>query len=126
METENQISQQPIRFEETALRHKIREYAREQRKGLRTNTSDALRFGLGQIKDEIRELENLSIQDVRGMAGRIKRRKQATAEDMYRLSHAFLQDNENIKEFAGVPGAIQVLVKELTGKQWVSKKLQCN
>lgn len=116
METENQNSQNPIRFEETALRHKIREYAREQRKGLRTNATDALRFGLGQIKDEIRELENLSIQDVRGMAGRIKRRKHATAEDMYRLSHAFLQNNENIKEFAGVPGAIQVLVKELTGK----------
>lgn len=116
METDTQNSQKPIRFEDTALRHKIREYARAQRKDIRTHTTDALRFGLGQIKDEISELENLSIQDVRGMAGRIKRRKQASAEDMYRLSHAFLQGNDNINEFAGVPGAIQVLVKELTGK----------
>lgn len=116
METDTQNSQKPIRFEDTALRHKIREYAREQRKGIRTHTTDALRFGLGQIKDEISELENLSVQDVRGMAGRIKRRKQASAEDMYRLSHAFLQGNDNINEFACVPGAIQVLVKELTGK----------
>lgn len=116
METDTQNSQKPIRFEDTALRHKIREYAREQRKGIRTHTTDALRFGLGQIKDEISELENLSVQDVRGMAGRIKRRKQASAEDMYQLSHAFLQGNDNINEFTGVPGAIQVLVKELTGK----------
>ncbi|KAH8293109.1 hypothetical protein KR044_004279, partial [Drosophila immigrans] len=101
--------------EDTALRHRIREYAKHQRKDLRTNATDALRFGLGQIKDEISELENLSVKDVHGLAGRIKRRKHATAEDMYRLSHAFLQSNDNIKAFAATQGAAQVIVKELTG-----------
>ncbi|XP_034100313.1 transmembrane and coiled-coil domain-containing protein 6 [Drosophila albomicans] len=104
-----------LRLEDTALRHKIREYAKHQRKDLRTNATDALRFGLGQIRDEIRELENLSVKDVHGLAGRIKRRKHATTEDMYRLSHAFLQSNDNINAFAATQGAVQVIVKELTG-----------
>ncbi|KAH8377213.1 hypothetical protein KR093_004153, partial [Drosophila rubida] len=103
------------RPEETALRHKIREYAKHQRKDLRTSATDALRFGLGQIRDEIRELENLGVKDVHGLAGRIKRRKRATTEDMYRLSHAFLQSNDNINAFAAIQGAPQVIVKELTG-----------
>ncbi|XP_030382805.1 uncharacterized protein LOC115630410 isoform X1 [Scaptodrosophila lebanonensis] len=36
-------------------------------------------------------------------------------DDMYRLSYAFLQGNENINAFADKQGAVQVLVKELTG-----------
>ncbi|XP_017838812.2 uncharacterized protein LOC108597003 [Drosophila busckii] len=108
-------SQPPTKMDDTFLRHKIREYAKQQRHNLRTNANDALRFGLGQIKQEICELENLRVKDVQGMAGRIKRRKHATTEDMYRLSHAFLQGNENINAFAATPGAIQVIVKELTG-----------
>ncbi|XP_022224064.2 uncharacterized protein LOC111075227 [Drosophila obscura] len=103
------------RTEDSMLRLKIRSYAKEQRQVLRTFATDALRFGLGQIRSEIRELENLSAKDVCGLAARIKRRKHATSEDMYRLSHAFLQGNENISTFVGIPGAIQVLVKELSG-----------
>ncbi|EDW12836.2 uncharacterized protein LOC6577427 [Drosophila mojavensis] len=106
-----------VQINDTALRLRIREYARQQRKELRTNTTDALRFGLGQIKDKISELENLGIKDVQGMASRIKRRKHATGEDMYRLSHAFLQGNENINAFAEVQGATQVIIKEFTGTQ---------
>ncbi|SPP79868.1 uncharacterized protein LOC117582314 [Drosophila guanche] len=105
----------PSRTEDSMLRLKIRSYAKEQRQVLRTSATDALRFGLGQIWNEISELENLSAKDVSGLAARIKRRKHATAEDMYRLSHAFLQGNENINTFAGIPGAMQVLVKELSG-----------
>lgn len=104
-----------VQINDTALRLRIREYARQQRKELRTNTTDALRFGLGQIKDRISELENLGIKDVQGMASRIKRRKHATGEDMYRLSHAFLQGNDNINAFAQVQGATQVIIKEFTG-----------
>ncbi|KAL7740753.1 hypothetical protein ACLKA6_012368 [Drosophila palustris] len=115
MEDTAETIQTPMRMEDTALRRKIREYARQQRKELRTNSMDALRFCLGQIQDEIRELECLDVKDVRGLASRIKRRKHADAADMYRLSHAFLQGNANIIVFAGVQGATQVIVKELTG-----------
>ncbi|EDW75563.2 uncharacterized protein Dwil_GK23924 [Drosophila willistoni] len=97
------------------LRLKIREYAQKQRHNQRDQATDAFRFGLGQIRQEITELDNLKIKDVQGLAARIKRRKHATSENMYRLSHAFLQGNENINCFAAIPGASQVLVKELTG-----------
>lgn len=97
------------------LREKIREYTKSHREHLRANSLDSLRFGIGEIKARIQELENLTEKDVSGLAGRIKRRKHATNEDMYRLSHAFLQDVKNIETFNKIPGAIQVLVKELTG-----------
>lgn len=97
------------------LREKIREYAIAKRNSLRADARDALRFGLGEIKEEIRQLSSLNESDVIGLVSRIKRRKNATAEDMYRLSHAFLQSNENIAAFNKIPGAIQVLIKAFTG-----------
>lgn len=99
------------------LRAKIREYTKTNREQLRANTSDSLRFGIGEIQARIKELDNLTEKDVAGLAGRIKRRKHATNEDMYRLSHAFLQDEKNIQTFNKITGAIQVLVKELTGNK---------
>ncbi|XP_017063217.1 uncharacterized protein LOC108102620 [Drosophila eugracilis] len=110
------MSSAPIAsFENTHIRSKFREYARDQRLECRMKAKDSLRIGLGQIKEEVKALESLETKDVIGMAGRIKRRKHATTEDMRRLSVAFLQGNDNINAFAGIPGAIQVLVKELTG-----------
>ncbi|XP_020812344.1 uncharacterized protein LOC110187296 [Drosophila serrata] len=101
--------------ENSALRSKIRVYDREQRQECRIQAKDALRLGLGQIKKEVTTLEDLGIKDVIGLASRIKRRKHATSEDLYRLALAFLQGNENINAFAAIPGAIQVVVKELSG-----------
>lgn len=83
---------------------------------MRADARDALRFGLGEIKDQIRQLLALNEDDVIGLATRIKRHKKASPEDMYRLSHAFLQSNENISAFNKIPGAINVLIKSLTGK----------
>ncbi|XP_075152258.1 uncharacterized protein LOC142226246 [Haematobia irritans] len=97
------------------LREKIREYTKRHREQVRADTSDSLRFQLGEIKEYIKELDNLSEKDVTGLAARIKRRKHATEEDMYRLSHAFLQDAKNIEVFSKTTGALQVLIKELTG-----------
>ncbi|XP_059222042.1 uncharacterized protein LOC106093750 [Stomoxys calcitrans] len=99
----------------TLLREKVREYTKRHREQIRADVSDSLRFQLGEIKARIKELENLSEKDVAGLAARIKRRKHATEEDMYRLSHAFLQDAKNIETFSKITGALQVLVKELTG-----------
>ncbi|KAH8352425.1 hypothetical protein KR084_004076 [Drosophila pseudotakahashii] len=104
-----------IPAENILLRSKIRGYARDQRLECRMKAKDALRIGLGQVKEEVAALESLGTKDVIGMAGRIKRRKHATSEDLCRLSLAFLQGNDNINAFAVIPGAIQVLVKELTG-----------
>ncbi|EDW54246.1 GM18086 [Drosophila sechellia] len=96
------------------LRNKIRAYARDHRDECRMKAKDSLRIGLGQVKQEVAALE-MGTKDVIGMASRIKRRKHATSEDLCRLSLGFLQSNDNINAFAAIPGAIQVLVKELTG-----------
>jgi len=109
--------------ENILLRSKIRGYARDQRLECRIKAKDALRIGLGQVKEEVAALESLDTKDVTGMAGRIKRRKHATSEDLCRLSLAFLQGNDNINAFAIIPGAIQVLVKELTGQFIILQEL---
>ena len=123
--------QAPITIEEPQvirttlkMREKIRDYTKSNREQLRASTSDSLRFGIGEIKARIQELDNLTEKDVIGLAGRMKRRKHATNEDMYRLSHAFLQDDRNIQAFNKIPGAIQVLVKELTGKKRIHNIIQ--
>lgn len=122
--TENQI------IPTEALREKIRKYSKTIRDTKRNNENDSLRFGLGEIQSKIVELDNLSEKDIQGLANRIKRRKHASAEDMYRLSHAFLQGIENIRAFAMIPGAIQTLVKELTGsdaeQQFHASETLCN
>ncbi|XP_016954971.1 transmembrane and coiled-coil domain-containing protein 6 [Drosophila biarmipes] len=101
--------------ENILLRSKIRGYARDQRLECRIKAKDAMRIGLGQVMEEVAALESLGTKDVIGMANRIKRRKHAASEDLCRLSLAFLQGIDNSNAFAVIPGAIQVLVKELTG-----------
>ncbi|TMW41810.1 hypothetical protein DOY81_013108 [Sarcophaga bullata] len=132
MDIETTPEEQPLQTMESTLklRDKIREYTKSDRKLMRANVSDSLRFGVGEIKARIKELESLTEKDVIGLARRIKRRKHATCEDMYRLSHAFLQDVQNIETFSKIPGAIQVLIKELTGnnseRQLSSAECLCN
>ena len=64
---------------------------------MRANASDSLRFGVDEIKAQIKELESLIEKYLIGLDRRIKRRKHATCEGMYRLSHAFLQEMQNIE-----------------------------
>lgn len=112
------------------LREKIRDYTKKHREQIRADALDSLRFELGEIKTRIQELEDLSEKDVTGLAARIKRRKHATVEDMYRFSHAFLQDAKNIEAFIKITGALQILVKELTGndaeRQLSAAECLCN
>lgn len=61
------------------------------------------------------ESEIVTEQDIRGLCSRIKRRKHADADDLIKLGNAFLQNENNIAAFLNVIGAIDVIVKELTG-----------
>lgn len=81
----------------------------------RQDTVDAVRLGLGSCVDEIAEQESIGVKDVLGLAGRIKRRRSADQHDLVRLGRAFQQDDANITAFTNTPGALSVLVKELTG-----------
>lgn len=94
------------------LKEQIRRKAQEFRENRRDHEFDGRRVALGELQES---LETLNEKDVIALAGRIKRRKGATLEDFFRLNQAFLQGNEFINSFMNVTGAIQVLVKELTG-----------
>lgn len=98
-----------------AIRSNLREHLKLERFKVRNESSDALRVGVGAIKEIITDLDNITEKDVTGMASRIKRKKGATEEDLNRLSHAFLQNVENIITFSKITGALNVIVKELTG-----------
>lgn len=109
-----QIPQSPSSV--TILRANLRERRKQQRLSFRNESSDAYRVGVVSIQDIVSKLDSITQKDVTGMAARIKRRKGATEEDLTRLSHAFLLDTENIVIFTKITGALNVIVKELTGK----------
>lgn len=100
----------------------MRNMALAERRMDRHHTVDAVRMGLGSCLEEIVELESISVKDVLALAGRIKRRREADAQDMLRLSRAFQQDGANITAFSNTPGALQVLIKMLRGNMFSHTK----
>lgn len=97
------------------IRSNLREHRKLERFNDRNDSSDAFRIGVGAIKEIIQDFDNITEKDVTGLASRIKRKKGATEEDLNRLSHAFLLSVENIVTFSKITGALNVIVKELTG-----------
>lgn len=97
------------------IRSNLREHRKLERFNDRNESSDAFRVGVGAIKEIISDFDNITEKDVTGLASRIKRKKGATEEDLNRLSHAFLLNVENIITFSKITGALNVIVKELTG-----------
>lgn len=91
----------------------------------RNDNIDSQRIGVGEIKHLITEMENITEMDIAGLASRIKRRRNADEPDLIRLSQAFLQSTENIRAFINITGALNVIVKELTGNDSNRKLLAC-
>lgn len=98
------------------LRANLREDRKLERFKMRNDSTDAFRVGIGVINELISDLDNITDKDVTSMASRIKRKKAANEQDLNRLSHAFLQNVENITTFSKITGALSVIVKELSGK----------
>lgn len=102
------------------IRQKIRENVASTRELHRLTAIDSNRFIAEQITEK----------DISGLAGRIKRRKQATAEDLVKLGHAFLQNQSNISVFMKITGASNVIIKEFTGnngnQQLLAAQCLCN
>lgn len=96
--------------EADALLEALRESRRCRKQALqdfnRMKAFDANRFLESEIVTEA---------DIKGLCSRIKRRKHADAADLVKLGTAFLQSENNITAFLSVIGAIDVIVKELTG-----------
>ncbi|XP_058822969.1 uncharacterized protein LOC131684272 [Topomyia yanbarensis] len=91
---------------------------------------DINRAGLGEMLQEVQEIENLACQEIKGLASRIKRRKHADVKDLLKLSYGFQQSAENISTFLRITGSINVIVKELTGQssdlQQLAGECLCN
>ncbi|KAG4068247.1 hypothetical protein HA402_007767 [Bradysia odoriphaga] len=109
----------------TLIRTNLREHRKIERLHGRNESSDAYRVGVVAIKDIISDLDSITEKDVTGLASRIKRKKGATEEDLNRLSHAFLLNVENIVTFSKITGALNVIVKELTGNDSTKRILAC-
>lgn len=89
----------------------------------RSKYADSVRVGVEELSDFLKEMELITEEDIAGMALRIKRRRHADEADLNRLSHAFLQSPDNSIAFVNIPGALDVLIKELTGKLITKKPL---
>uniref|UniRef100_A0A182NU66 IBB domain-containing protein n=1 Tax=Anopheles dirus TaxID=7168 RepID=A0A182NU66_9DIPT len=79
---------------------------------------DRNRAGLGELHHSIGVIEHITEQEIKGLAGRIKRRKRCDPLDLVRLSYGFQQSRENIAHFIRTTGVINVIVKELTGHDY--------
>lgn len=97
------------------IRQRNREDIHKFQLNKRLSTVDRQRCGLTEISAAIQEQELLTEKDVQGLSSRIKRRKSAKSTDLKRLSAAFLHNSKNIEIFCKIPGAVNVVVKELSG-----------
>ncbi|XP_063700647.1 uncharacterized protein LOC134830959 [Culicoides brevitarsis] len=112
------------------IRQKNRDDLHNVQHNKRLSAVDRQRCGLTEIVANIQEHELLTEKDVAGLSSRIKRRKSATPTDLKRLSAAFLHDPANIEAFSKIPGALNVVVKELSGNeienQVLAAEVLCN
>lgn len=97
------------------IKNKARDELKFDREVNRKIKTDSLRVGLADLQGKIKNNENITEKDIIGLAGRIKRRKKAESDDLYRLSIGFLQTELNIRTFVNIQGALNVIVKVLTG-----------
>lgn len=103
------------------LRNNRRDKHREHQDFSRLKAFEASRFV---------EAELVTEKDIAGLCSRIKRKKRASAEDLIKLSNAFIQSEKNITAFVKTTGAINIIVKEFTGndkhQQILAAQLLCN
>lgn len=100
----------------SSLRSDLRQQIKDDREKRRHRSVDSIRLGIGEVTEQLGNLRNYSTKDVTELAGRIKQQKHASTDDLNCLAHAFIQSVENITCFLNITGALNVLVKELTGQ----------
>uniref|UniRef100_A0AAG5D9Z9 IBB domain-containing protein n=1 Tax=Anopheles atroparvus TaxID=41427 RepID=A0AAG5D9Z9_ANOAO len=109
------VDQQPLVEQ---IRNQKRNELKLDQKSHRKKELDRNRAGLGELHHSIGVIEHISEHEIKGLAGRIKRRKRCEPLDLVRLSYGFQQSRENISHFVRITGAINVIVKELTGHDY--------
>uniref|UniRef100_A0A182RMD4 IBB domain-containing protein n=1 Tax=Anopheles funestus TaxID=62324 RepID=A0A182RMD4_ANOFN len=108
------VDESPLEHIRTQKRYELKWEQKIHRK----KELDRNRAGLGELHHSVGVIEHISEQEIKGLAGRIKRRKRCEPLDLVRLSYGFQQSRENISHFIRITGAINVIVKELTGHDY--------
>lgn len=98
----------------TSIRENVKDNIRIARLKHRQDALDNLRITLDE--DNAINLETFTTNNVLAIVMKIKKQRHASATDLLKLSNAFLQSHENINLFVNTPGAVPVIVKEMTGK----------
>lgn len=98
-----------------SVRDSVRKDIHEARSKHRHDEIDGLRVAPNELSDHSINLQSFGRDDVLNIVKTIKKNKHAKATELLKLSHAFLQSTDNIQAFLNTTGAMNVLVKELTG-----------
>lgn len=98
-----------------SIRENVRDNLKIARIKNRNAAIDGLRIAPEELENLSINLQNFSVKDVSTIVQTIKKHKHAKPTELSKLSHAFLQSTENILCFLNTTGALNVLVKELTG-----------
>lgn len=110
------------------LREKMRTKMKISRQEHRHEGVDTIRIAIGDTYTD--NLRIYTQDDVLKLAKVIKHQKHAKPHQLNQLSHAFLQSAQNIQCFLNVTGALNVIVKELTGSnndaQLLAAECVCN
>lgn len=106
----------------TSIRENVKDNIRIARLKHRQDELDNLRITLGAAEDDAVNLKTFTPNDVLAIVLKLKRQRNASAADLLKLCHAFLQSHENINLFVNTTGAVPVIVKEMTGKRFVVHK----
>lgn len=110
------------------LREKMRTKMKISRQEHRHDNVDTIRIAIGENYTE--NLRTYTPDDVLKLVKAVKHQKRAKPHQLGQLSHAFLQSAENIQCFLNATGALNVIVKEFTGKhedtQSLAAECVCN
>lgn len=95
------------------LRRNIREIGVKERKERREKQVNSRRGILGEVLDAQKVF---SPEEVKNLAEKLKHKGHINGEDYMLLSEALIQNEENIISFFKVSGALQSLIRDLTGQ----------
>lgn len=99
-----------------SVRDSVRKDVHEARSKHRHDEMDGLRVAPDELSNHSINLQTFNQDDVLDIVKTIKKNKHAQTTELLKLSHAFLQSTDNIQTFLNTTGAMNVLVKELTGE----------
>lgn len=98
-----------------SVRDSVRKNVHEARSKHRHDEIDGFRVAPNELLNHSIDLQSFDRDDILIIVKTMKKNKHAKTAELLKLSHAFLQNTDNIQAFLNTTGAMNVLIKELTG-----------